>query len=97
MLQKLRSNVRKNSTLLRRLSSGSRQVTSVHFLSASFGSTQYLACLLLLQAPVDSVGSEDYRTIPAFYPTVHDEVSAYRSQRQSAPEPLTSRPTPFRL
>ena len=97
MLQKVRSNVRKNSTLLRRLSSRSRQVTSVHFLSPSFGSTQYLACLLLLQAPVDSVGSEDNGTIPAFFPTTHDEVSAYSSQRQSAPELLTLPPTTFRL
>ncbi len=80
MLEKVRSNVRKNSTLLRRLSSRSRQVKAVHFLSASFCSTQYLACLLLLQSPVatiDTVGSADDGTIAAFFPTIHDEVSAY--------------------
>ncbi len=76
MLGNIKSNVRKNKALLRRLSSRPRQVKSVQFLSALFGSTQYLACLLLLQVHVDSIDSEDHGTIPAFYPTNDDEVSA---------------------
>lgn len=76
MLETVKSNVRKNKALLRRLSSKPRQVKAVQFLSVLFGSTQYLACLLLLQVHVDSMDSEDNGTISAFYPSIDDEVNA---------------------